>query len=118
MLNRPQSPYYSLDLLNQLYAVTKTKCFSKFHCNIKSLPKNLSLLNELLHSLNRKPDILAITEKRLSAKTFTNIDLMNYEFFHTDSSTQAGGSGIYVLKTFNAIHRPDLKFTIPMVQST
>ena len=82
-----------------------------FHCNIRSLPKNLSLLSDFLHSVNYKPDILAITETRLSTRT-------NYDFFHTNSLTQAGGSGLYVTKYLNAIHRPDLKFSIPLVESS
>ena len=41
-----------------------------------------------------------------------------YDFFHTNSPTQAGGSGLYVSKNLNTIHRPDLKFSIPLVESS
>ena len=64
-------------------------------------------MSEFLYSANRKPDILAITEMRLSTRTVTNVDIPNYDFFHTNSPTQAGGSGLYVSKNLNAIHRPD-----------
>ena len=48
---------------------------------------------------------------------FDNVSgIGNYDFFHTKSPTQAGGSGLFVSKNFNAIHRPDLKFTIPLVE--
>ena len=60
ILNCPRSNYYFLTQLNQLLDNTTSKCLSMFHCNIRSLPKHLSLLNEFLHSVNRKPDILAI----------------------------------------------------------
>ena len=89
-----------------------------FHCNIRSLPKNLSLFNEFLHSVNQKPDILTIIETRLSTRTVTNVDSHYYDFFHTNSPTQAGCTGLYVSKNLNAIHRPDLKFTIPLVESS
>ena len=62
ILNCPRSNYYFLTQLNQLLDNTTSKCLSMFHCNIRSLPKHLSLLNEFLYSVNRKPDILAITE--------------------------------------------------------
>ena len=76
MLNCPHSNYYSLNQLNQLFDSTTAKCLSMFHCNIRSLPKNLSLLSEFLHSVNRKPDILAVTETRLSTRTVTNVDIL------------------------------------------
>ena len=77
MLNCPHSYYYSLDQLNQLFDSTTSKCLSMFHCSIRSLPKNLSLLSEFLHSVNRKPDILAVTETRLSTRTVTNVDIFD-----------------------------------------
>ena len=46
----------------------------------------------------------------------TNVDIPYYHFFHTNSLTQAGGSAFYVSKNLNAIHRPDLKFSIPLVE--
>ena len=75
-------------------------------------------MNKFLHSVNHKPDILAITETRLSTRTVTNVDIPNYDFYHTNSLTQAGGSGLYVSNNLNAIHRPDLKFSIPLVESS
>ena len=118
MLNCPHSNCYSLTQPNQLFDCTTSKCLSMFHCNIRSLPKKLSLLNEFLHSVNHKPDILAINETRVSAPTVTNVDILNYDFFHTNSPTQADGFGLYVSKNLNAVHRPDLRFTIPLVESS
>ena len=118
ILNCPRSNYYFLTQLNQLLDNTTSKCLSMFHCNIRSLPKHLSLVNEFLHSVNRKPDILAITETRLSNRTVTNIDILNYDFFHTNPLKQTSGSGLYVSKNPNAIHGPDLKFAIPLDESS
>ena len=116
--NCPRSNYYFLTQLNQLLDNTTSKCLSMFHCNIRSLPKHLSLLNEFLHSVNRKPDILAFTETRLSNRTVTNIDILNYDFFHTNPLKQTSGSGLCLEKSSNAIHGPDLKFTIPLDESS
>lgn len=118
MLNCPHSSFYSLTQLNQLFDSTTSKCLSMFHWNIRSLRKHLSLLNKFLYSVNHECDILAITGKRLSTRTVTNVDILNYDFFHTSSPTQASGSGLYVSKNLNAIYRPDLRFTIPLVESS
>ena len=92
ILNCPRSNYYFLTQLNQLLDNTTSKCLSMFHCNIRSLPKHLSLLN----------------------RTITNVDILNYDFFHINPPKQTSGSGLYVSKNPNAIHGPDLKFTIPL----
>ena len=112
MLNCPHSSCYSLTQLNQLFDSTTSKCLSR------SLRKHLSLLNKFLYSVNHECDILAITGTRLSTRTVTNVDILNYDFFHTSSPTQAGGSGLYVSKNLNAIYQPDLRFTIPLVESS
>ena len=118
ILNCPRSNYYFLTQLNQLLDNTTSKYLSMFHCNIRSLPKHLSLVNEFLHSVNRKPDILAFTETRLSDRTITNVDILNYDFFHTNPLKQTSGTGLYVWKNPNAIHGPDLKFAIPLDESS
>lgn len=60
---------------------------------------------------------MAITETKLNNNNVSNIDLNNYHFFHTDSTTMAGGAGLYISKDLQSVHRPDLKFSIPLVES-
>ena len=43
--------------------------------------------------------------KTVSTRTVTNVDILNYDFFHTNSPKQAGGSGLYVRENPNAIQR-------------
>ena len=45
------------------------------------------------------------------------MELVNYNFFHTDSPTPAGGSAIYVNKALKTIPRPDLEIDLPFVES-
>ena len=97
--NCPRSNYYFLTQLNQLLDNNTSKCLSMFYCNIRSLPKHLSLLNEFLHSVNRKPDILAITETRLSNRTVTNVNILNYDFFRTNPLKQTSGTGLCLEKS-------------------
>ena len=54
----------------------------------------MNLLNELLFSLPRTSDILAVTETKLNENSVDNIEILNYDFYHTDSKTAAGPAGI------------------------
>ena len=62
------------DVLNNV----GSNSLSLFHCNICSLPKNLTLLNDLIYTLDSKPDVLACTETRLNNDTIENISLPGY----------------------------------------
>ena len=54
---------------------------------------------------------LFIKRSKLSCKNSSaNIDFPNYKFYSTDSKTMAGGVGIYISSSLNAIHRSDLSF--------
>ena len=71
----------------------------------------------MLCSLDSTPDIVTITETRLSSNSISNLDIPKYNVFHTDSPTPAGGAAIYVNKDLKAIPRPDLKIDLPLVES-
>ena len=93
------------------------KSLSILHCNIKSLSKNLNLLEELLCSLDSKLDILRITETKLGEKSISNVYIKGYNFFHTDSPTNAGGAALYIRNNLKAVPRPDIKFDITLLKS-
>ena len=114
-MNNPQSEYKSK--LKNIFNTTQGKGISLFHCNIRSFTKNLTLSNDVLCSLDSRPDIVAITEARLSSNSISNLDIPKYNFFHIDSPTRAGGAAIYVNKVLKAIPRPDLKIDLPLVES-
>ena len=119
MLTSPCSEYYEISKLNKLLnsSYSSRNCFSIFHCNIRSLPKNLSILEDWLYCLEKPPDILAISETKLNSRSIINIDIPQYHFFHTDSETAAGGAGLYISNKLKAIPRADIKFTMPLVES-
>lgn len=56
MLIPPCSEYYETSKLNKLLnsSYSSKICFSIFHCNIRSLPKNLPILEDWLSSLEKK----------------------------------------------------------------
>ena len=103
MFINPHSDYFSLSKVNNELNNSKGKCISLFHCNIRSLTKNLTLLNDMLYSLDCRPDIIAITETQLNPNSTSNVDLSNYHLFHPDSPTLAGGTALYVSKNFKAM---------------
>ena len=90
MLTTPCSECYSVRNFNNMLVSSDAKSLSILHCNIRSLPKNLNLLEEILCSLDSKVDILGITETKLGEKSISNVDIKGYNFYHTDSSTNAG----------------------------
>ena len=117
MLNTPCSEYYSVRSFNKMLVNSDAKSFSILHCNIRSLSKNLNLLEELLCSLDSKLDILGITETKLGEKSISNVNIKGYNFFHTDSPTNAGGAALYIGNILKAVPRPDIKFDVELVES-
>ena len=67
------------------------KGFSIFHCNIRSLEKNKSLLHDILSTVKTTPDIIAISESKINDNTSANLNIPGYAFVNTNSKTQAGG---------------------------
>ena len=117
MLTTPCSEYYSVHGFNKLLRNSDSKTFTILYCNIRSLSKNLNLLEELLCSLDFKLDILGITETKLSEKSLSNVNIEGYNFFHTDSLTNAGGAALYIANNLKVIPRPDIKFDLELVES-
>ena len=111
MLTIPMSNYYSISQINNAIAKAGPKAISIISINMRSLQKNLALLEDFLYSLDKRPEILAITETRLNANSVCNVDLLNYELYHTNSPTSAGGSAIYIIKTLNPFYS-QIKFVI------
>jgi hypothetical protein len=56
------SNYYSAEKINKALDTAGTKVFSFFHSNVRSLPRNIDLLIDMIYSVSHKPDILAVTE--------------------------------------------------------
>lgn len=64
MPSSPSSKYYTINKLNNSLntLINHNKSISLFHCNIRSLPRNLCLLEDFIYSLDVKPDILGSTD--------------------------------------------------------
>ena len=66
------------------------------HFNTKSLSKNLHKIEELLNLLKFKPDILAISESKLSNNNLNQALLNNYHMLCTNSLSFSGGVAIFI----------------------
>ena len=64
MFTNPQSEYYDILKLDNILCKAQGKGISLFHCKIRSLSKNLTLLNDMLYSVDSRPDIIVVTETR------------------------------------------------------
>ena len=80
------------------------------HINTRSLAKNLNQVRDLLISIGKIPDIIAISETKLRDGGFHNVSLEGFEFVHNSSPTNAGGIGLYIKQgiIFNLITTPNL----------
>ena len=65
ILPQPSSDYYSVSEMTSTFGKAGSNALTLFHCNIRSLPKNLSLLHDILYCLDSRPNIIAISETRL-----------------------------------------------------
>ena len=94
-----QSKYYTVKQTgNFFYQANKYHGFSIMHFNIRSLPKNLASLNDLILTVKQTPEIIAISETKLQDENIYNISIPGYVFLNTNSPTSAGGVAFIFLK--------------------
>lgn len=113
-----ESKYYNIKQTGTILdKAEKQHGFSIFNCNMRSLPKNLSLLQDILLSMKEGPDVIAISETKLKENNLTNINIPGYEFLNTNSKRSAGGVGLYLINKLNFIRRRDLQISMEGVES-
>ena len=116
--NYIESNYYSVKKTGKIfYDASKQKGFSIFHCNIRSLEKNKSLLHDILSTVKTMPDIIAITESKINENTSANLNIPGYAFVNVNSKTQAGGVGLYLSNDLKFSRRSDLDISGDGIES-
>ena len=71
-----ESKYYTIKQTGLfLDKAAHKKGFSIFHCNMRSLAKNLTLLNDIIVTFKNVPDIIAISETKLNDNYVSNISI-------------------------------------------
>ena len=70
-----ESKYLTIKQSGSKFSDIKHKGFSILHCNIRSLSKNLTLLTDVLLAVKELPNIIAITETKLTENSQQNINI-------------------------------------------
>jgi len=76
---------------------------SLLHCSIRSLYKQIDKLEEILTPYPKPPDIIALSETRISAASIM-AQLAGYNFINENSQTQAGFVGAYIKNNLNILN--------------
>jgi hypothetical protein len=116
ILDKIESNYFDMKQTSK-YLQTNNKGYSIFHCNIRSLGKNLNLLNDILLMCKEMPSFIAISETKLSDNSNSNISIPGYRFLSKPSQTSASGVGIYINNDIEFIRRWDIEFDFEGVQT-
>ena len=113
--------YYTIDDLNRSSILPETQSgnqnFLLVHINAVSLRANCQKIENILAELKHKPSIIFISETKINdtnvnfVKPLINID--GYSVVLSNSTTNAGGTAIYVSNTLMFVERPDINFNFP-----
>ena len=113
-----ESNYYSIKKSGILFKnAAKQKGFSLLHCNTRSLGKNVSLLHDILLTVETRPDIIAISETKINENSYANINLPGYNFVNTNSKSQAGGVSLYIANNVEFSRKTDLDISHDGIES-
>ena len=83
------------------------------HFNTRSLAKNKHLIEEFITEVKYSPEVIGISETKINSNTCLNLNIPGFDFFHNDSSTNAGGVGIYINHNLKHKLRNDLLLNLP-----
>ena len=83
-----------------------------------TLQKNIDKLSHYLTDLNRKPDVVAVSETKLKENMIhSNIELDGYQFIHRNRHTSAGDVGIYVKSSISYNLKPTINIDLSSVEN-
>ena len=82
------------------------------------MQKNKTLIEEFITEINRSPEVIGISETEINENTSPNLQIPNYHLIHNDSSTNAGGTGMYIKQSLNYKLRQDLLLNVPKYEDT
>ena len=63
------------------------------------------------------PDSIGVSETKFNENTCTNVDIPDYIFLNSNSTTSAGGVGLYVKSDIESIRRYDFELTAEGLES-
>ena len=104
------------DFSKLLSQYKSTRNYLILHMNVRSLKKNINKIDELLGLISCSPEIMVISETKITKRNNNFVHIENYHFHSFDSSTNSGGIGIYLHTTLNYKLRPDLSLNVDLVE--
>ena len=109
--------YHDVLSLNNVVKYKKDELLI-IHFNVRSLQKNIDNLTTFLANISEMPDIIAISESKITnGQILVNFDINGYDFIHCDSTTKAGGVGIYIKKTLPYKQKSDINIELSFVEN-
>lgn len=106
--NIAECKVYTINNLNALFLKHPDQ-LTIIHCNMRSLTKNKHKLEEILTKMTIQPTFILISETKINVlQAPFNVNIDGYKFYHSDSTTNAGGVGIYVKDYISITLRNDL----------
>ena len=70
------------------------------HVNIRSLQKNFEFSVDFLQTFKKLPDLICVSDTKLKSSPLRDVSIPNYEFYFSNSPTNAGGVAICISKHF------------------
>ena len=88
------------------------------HFNMRSLQKNIDKPITVLANLSETPDIIAISETKITyGQPIVNVDITEYDFIHCDGITKAGRVGFYVKQTLPCKQKTEINIELSFVEN-
>ena len=110
--------YFCISRLNKLSSNNNINNLFTLHFNTRSVPKNHDKIEEFLSELNVLPEIISIFETELNSQSTSNVNIAQYDFFHNDSPSKAGGIGLYVKNNVKYSARNDVNLHLSNCEDT
>lgn len=114
---RSESKYSSIRKCKLFKNAAKQKGFSLLHCNMRSLGKNVSLLHDILLTVETLPDVIVISETKINQNSCANINLSGYNFVNTNSKSRTGGVSLYLANKLEFSRKTDLDISHDRIES-
>lgn len=104
--------------LDDKYLAKDNSEFVAFHNNVRSMNKNFHKVDDVFQNCWQKPDILAFSDTQIweSSSKMPKTPNGYHDFVFTESSTQAGGVGFYLIKSFDYKLCPDFSLDLNLCE--
>ena len=116
-----KNTYHNIDFLNQKLEKRGNDELFIMHFNARSLSKNIEEIQSLIAIIKDSPDIICISETKLHDDKIdwqsNLVKLPGYALVYNNSTTQAGGVGIYVSEKLKFCVKHELNLNVSNCES-